>query len=173
MGICTYHRRETRVCRPLFVKYNAVLRGLDSDVVFLRNDMVQRCCAKAKAGEYMGGAKTWEAARGTLSYKAIRSEHLNTYVTTLHAINSSIVKLSKLTVASKVFRGIDNQTRCCVHKGRILASNNGSVLEFDSGTAKDTLVTLAPVLRLYSSLSGRQYHNSVFYLGIDVFHYEF
>ena len=36
----------------------------------------------------------------------LRKRTKGAYVTTLHAINSSIVKLSKLTVASKVFRGI-------------------------------------------------------------------
>ena len=30
----------------------------------------------------------------------------NTYATTLHAINSAIVKLSKLTMATKVYRGV-------------------------------------------------------------------
>ena len=30
----------------------------------------------------------------------------NTYSTTLHACNSAIVKLSKLTVATKVYRGV-------------------------------------------------------------------
>ena len=33
----------------------------------------------------------------------------NKYTTTLHAINSAIVKLSKLTVASKVYRGISGK----------------------------------------------------------------
>jgi len=31
---------------------------------------------------------------------------MNTYTTTLHAVNSAIVKLSKLTYASKVYRGV-------------------------------------------------------------------
>ena len=91
---------------PLFIKYNAVLRGIDSEVPFLKNDMVQRCCAKATADEYMGGAQTREAAKGTLIYETVRAQHLNAYVTTLHAINSAVVKLSKLTRATKVFRGI-------------------------------------------------------------------
>ena len=60
---------------PLFVKYNGVLRGIDSSVPFLRAQFEERC---------MG----------------------NKYTTTLHAINSAIVKLSKLTVAAKVYRGM-------------------------------------------------------------------
>ena len=82
---------------PLFPKYNAVLRGLDTMVAFLRNDMIKRCCSGDVAGKY---------SRSELSYEAIRALHLNTYTTTIHAINSSIVKLSKLTVATKVYRGV-------------------------------------------------------------------
>ena len=37
---------------------------------------------------------------------ATAREELNRYTTTLHTINSSIVKLGKLTVATKVYRGI-------------------------------------------------------------------
>ena len=29
---------------PLFVKYNGVLRGLDSPVPFLKNSMIELCC---------------------------------------------------------------------------------------------------------------------------------
>ena len=36
----------------------------------------------------------------------MRTRHLNTYTTTIHAINSAVVKLSKLTVATRVFRGV-------------------------------------------------------------------
>ena len=52
---------------PLFVKYNAILRGFGAAL---------------------------EQCKG------------NTYTTSLHAINSCIVKNSKLTKATKVFRGI-------------------------------------------------------------------
>lgn len=36
--------------------------------------------------------------------------HGNGYATTIHAINSSVIKLSKLTVAGKVWRGIKDAT---------------------------------------------------------------
>mgnify|MGYP002630287628 CR=1 FL=1 len=94
---------------PLFVKYNGVLRGLDSTVHFLKNSMVELCCSKAVYVEYMGDAKQWEEANGTLSYEEARKKHLNLYMTTLHAINSVIVKLSKLTVVSKVYRGVSGR----------------------------------------------------------------
>ena len=58
---------------PMYLKYNAVLRGLQFEF------------AKPK----------FEAlCRG------------NTYTTTLHCINSAIIKLSKLTKAAKVYRGV-------------------------------------------------------------------
>ena len=94
---------------PLFAKYNAVLRGLDSKAPFLRNQMVELCCSKQTYAKYMGGANPGDTPRGAeLSYEAVAT-HLNLYTTTLHAINSAIVKLSKLTYACKVYRGINNR----------------------------------------------------------------
>ena len=81
---------------PLFVKYNGVLRGLNSAVPFLVSSMVKLCCAKAVADAF---------AAGTLSM-AQAKQQVNKYTTTLHCINSAILKLSKLTVATKVYRGI-------------------------------------------------------------------
>lgn len=69
---------------PLFVKYNGVLRGLDTSVPFLKDQMMQYCAGKDKNGK----------------------DKLNKYTTTLHAINSAIVKLSKLTRATSVYRGV-------------------------------------------------------------------
>ena len=90
---------------PLFVKYNGVLRGLQSDSHFLKNSMVTLCCPRAVSAAYMGGATLFEPARGDVPIaQAIQS--LNKYTTTLHAINSAIVKLGKLTKATKVFRGV-------------------------------------------------------------------
>ena len=103
---------------PLFVKYNAVLRGLSGPVLFLRRKMVQKCCAATDAAAYVDAEE-----RATVSYRAERAladekltlkdeaaiagkladqvalRRMNKYTTTLHAINSGIVKLSKLTVA--------------------------------------------------------------------------
>ena len=60
---------------PQFVKYNAVLRGLQSENPYLKSQFTRLC---------MG----------------------NTYSTTLHVINSCIVKLAMLGTAEKVYRGI-------------------------------------------------------------------
>lgn len=70
--------------------------------------MVKLCCAKDISDGFLGAAELWEEPRGTLTYTAARKE-LNTYTTTLHAINSAVVKLSKLTVATKVYRGVSGR----------------------------------------------------------------
>ena len=48
-----------------------------------------------------------EYASGALAFEAMVATHaINEYTTTLHAINSAIVKLGKLTHAAKVYRGV-------------------------------------------------------------------
>ena len=74
-----------------FVKYNGVLRGLQSDSAFLKKAMVALCCPESIAEQYAAGSVAFE--------EACRS--LNKYTTTLHGINSAIIKMGKLTVASK------------------------------------------------------------------------
>ena len=69
---------------PMFVKYNAVLRGRHSDVPFLRNTLVSLCCAADVAADYLGGAKTHETAKGGLPFEAALALS-NGYVTTLVA----------------------------------------------------------------------------------------
>jgi hypothetical protein len=63
---------------PMFFKYNSVLRGLESDVSFLRSRFEKLCLG-------------------------------NTYATTLHVINSAVIKLGKLTFAGKVYRGVSGR----------------------------------------------------------------
>ena len=81
---------------PLFVKYNAVLRGLNSKVAFLQKALVGYCCDAATAEQF---------ANGTIRYADAKIK-LNLFTTTLHVINSGIVKTSKLTYAGKVYRGV-------------------------------------------------------------------
>ena len=82
---------------PMFVKYNAVLRGLRSDSTYLKNSMIRICCPNAVANEYMPNVpddQLFLKAEGTISLAdALRS--LNRYPTTLAGINSSIIKLGK------------------------------------------------------------------------------
>ena len=75
---------------PLYVKYNAVLRGLDSDVPMLQNDLVGKCCSPDVVAAFMGSAQRHERANGTLTFEAVVDEHLNTYASTLF---SSTVRL--------------------------------------------------------------------------------
>ena len=73
-----------------------MLRGLRADVPFLRDTMVSLCCSAEVAAAYK---------EGTIGFKEANSS-LNMYPTTLHAVNSAIIKLGKLTKATKVYRGI-------------------------------------------------------------------
>ena len=93
---------------PMFVKYNTILRGLDSPVDFLKNSMIQLCCPKDVSERFMGDAKVWQPASGTLPYEKARKE-INLYTTTIHVINSCIVKMGKLTVAVPVYRGMSGR----------------------------------------------------------------
>ena len=94
---------------PMFVKYNGVLRGLQSDSDFLKNTMVRLCCPQetflAFIGETSPDKLFMPPENGSISFDDAKRD-LNRYTTTLHAINSAIIKLGKLTVAEKVYRGI-------------------------------------------------------------------
>ena len=113
---------------PLYVKYNAVLRGLDSRVLYLRCEMVRLCCSAEDAASHAQAADEAKAKRlaeepsfderkPTVADEAALREYtraayeavvqrINKYPTTLHAINSAIIKLSKLSKASTVYRGV-------------------------------------------------------------------
>ena len=85
----------------MFVKYNGLLRGLQSpNNKYLTKSMMQLCCRKDTADQYCGDTLSFEQAKTSL----------NTYTTTLHGINSAIIKLGKLTVATKVRTTIANPT---------------------------------------------------------------
>ena len=73
-----------------------MLRALNSSIPPLRQQLIQLCCAKEVADQYADGALAFEQARG----------QANIYTSTLHVINSGVVKTSKLTYAGKVYRGI-------------------------------------------------------------------
>lgn len=87
---------------PLFVKYNSVLRGVDSTSDFLQTQFISLCCAKEV------GERFEKSDKSSTDFSAAKS-HATLYTSTLHAINSSIVKMSKLTRAAKVYRGIANK----------------------------------------------------------------
>ena len=60
-----------------------ILRGLDTQVPRLRNEMVRHCCSQAVFNQFIGAAEMGEEARGALAYAAVRALHLNRYVWTL------------------------------------------------------------------------------------------
>ena len=73
----------------MYLKYNNVLRSFSGDT-FLMSQAVYY-----KLAEWMDGKQTIEWSLAPTKY-----------ATTIHAINSAIVKLAPLTVAAPVFRGI-------------------------------------------------------------------
>ena len=75
---------------PMYLKYNPVLR-FHSGVKFLQDE-----CVKYKLGRWADATQT--KFEWTLSPTR--------YATTIHTINSMVIKLSKLTVAAPVFRGV-------------------------------------------------------------------
>ena len=85
---------------PLFEKYNVVMRGLQSGVPVLRRQLVRLCAVPQTLAAY-DAACTVGVADGFPTALAAT----NTYVTTLHVINSAIVKIGRLTMACKVYRG--------------------------------------------------------------------
>ncbi|KAL1515285.1 hypothetical protein AB1Y20_001928 [Prymnesium parvum] len=79
---------------PMFVKYNAVLRGLQ--LHSCRSLFVKLCCSASVANKFEAKAINFDDAM----------QQANLYSTTILAINSAVVKLSKLTKAATVFRGV-------------------------------------------------------------------
>ena len=80
---------------PLFVKYNVVLRGLRLE--FARDDFLRLCADPQTYSRFQSN---------DLSFQEAADGHANTYSTTLLSINSAILKLSKLTKAYPVYRGV-------------------------------------------------------------------
>ena len=73
-----------------------MIRGLTSKVAKFRSDMIKLCCDADVAERYARGAISFEEA----------ARLANKYTTTLHATNSAVLKLAKLTRACTVYRGI-------------------------------------------------------------------
>eukprot|EP00966_Prymnesium_polylepis_P130878 3026952-Prymnesium_polylepis.2 len=91
---------------PLFVKYNAVLRGYNNESsVFLQKQFISLCCESADEHAFETNALAFSEAR----------QRANLYTTTIHAINSSVVKLSKLTTAVKPSANPILLQDCCSH----------------------------------------------------------
>ena len=73
----------------MYLKYNAILRFISE------NRFLQDQCVKYRLGD-------WEVSTDQFRWTLAPTK----YATTIHAINSCIVKLSALTVASIVYRGV-------------------------------------------------------------------
>ena len=105
---------------PLFVKYNAVLRGLDSDVDFLRNDMMPN----AARNMLRGG--TWEAPqwarRPTASCRTCKRSTRPTRTRRRFMQSTAPSSGSAMTVAGKVYRGVSGRAA-----GQVLEGNDFGV----------------------------------------------
>ena len=86
------------------MKYNAVLRGLQTEVPFLQRKLIRLCCDGSDpfVKKYLERGETSQA-----EFERVK-ECANCYTTTIFAINSLIVKTSKLTYAQPVYRGVEN-----------------------------------------------------------------
>jgi len=89
---------------PLFEKYNAVLRGVSTSSTYLRAQLIQLCAPPGTHEEYQKQL----AAESKTAFSTALSQ-CQMFVTTLHGINSAIVKTGKLTQATKVYRGISGK----------------------------------------------------------------
>ena len=106
-----------RVARPLSEfeqerhRINARLSGLDAPPVGLHELMAGRLYTGPMYVKYncvLRGSTRSSTARDAERFERICCG--NPYVTTLHCINSAVVKLSKLQRACRVYRGISNGT---------------------------------------------------------------
>jgi len=111
---------------PCFVKYNAVLRGVGGHAPTLLERWVELCGSEAAVQRWREGDRSYD------ELVAVR-QRVNTYSTTLHVINSSIVKLSKLTKAVPVYRGIS---------GRVLPREFWAANEFGAKGGVRPLVSI-------------------------------
>ena len=123
----------------MFVKYNAILRGLQSGSDFLKNTMVQLCCPMKDWEPYIGTANIFQPANGALSFEQVKSS-LNKYTTTLHGINSAIIKLGKLTKATKV-----RLSKCSLPPPLPLCALSSTTL---------LVITILSMVQVYRGISG-------------------
>ena len=90
---------------PLYQKYNTVLRCFSGDA------FVVSLCVKLGLGERLAGSDAeGEGVAVEDRPPAKNWKWINSYQTTIHAINSCVLKASKLTKAGKVWRGFSRAT---------------------------------------------------------------
>jgi hypothetical protein len=95
---------------PMYRKYNAVTRGLRGKSLTEWKVFVEICGSlHAQRMLKKEEEEKEKNADYTIDWKEI-FKYCNCYRTTLHAINSGIIKLSKLTKVQKVYRGIGGRS---------------------------------------------------------------
>ena len=106
--MCTVNRRGAdrgpRVHRASYEKYNAVLRFFSAKNP--DDGKVRVTYASAKDPPFLQKKCGWlHLGEWKPDGDGVRWEWLNTYTTTIHALNSVIVKLLRLTKIRPLFRG--------------------------------------------------------------------
>ena len=97
---------------PQYTKYNGVLRQLgDIRDALGGNHSEDKIVEELRRRQDEDTQRRWaeEKAPKKKAAKRIRSPYDtmgNTYTTTLHVIGSAVLKLGKLTVANKIYRGV-------------------------------------------------------------------
>ena len=93
---------------PIFYKYNTALRAVGfGDKCAYVGEVFKKMCHGNKCARYPPRSRA-EIARQVSTTGAPSSRRMSRrrYATTMHVINSVIVKLAKLTAATTVYRGI-------------------------------------------------------------------
>ena len=93
----------------MFEKYNTVLRalGINGRVGgndYVKTKLLELCCDAANAAN--AHQESDSVMLEHLLTELVAKMHINTYTTTLHCINSGVVKLGRLTYAQLVYRGV-------------------------------------------------------------------
>ena len=85
------HHLHTTACMhhsTHFLGLRQVLRGLQSDSDFLKNNMVRLCCPKGISEQYQGDAKIFEPANGEIKFEQAKAA-VNKYTTTLQCARAA------------------------------------------------------------------------------------
>ena len=88
----------------MYVKYNAVLRGQNASA-----DKRNRSADQESVDPFLMSRPRGRPRGPQLHEEYVKLCKQNLYATTLHAINSAVIKLSKLCKVMKVYRGISGK----------------------------------------------------------------
>ena len=88
----------------MYVKYNAVLRGQNASA-----DKRNRSADQESVDPFLMSRPRGRPRGPQLHEEYVKLCKQNLYATTLHAINSAVIKLGKLMKVQKVYRGLSGR----------------------------------------------------------------